>query len=941
MDKDKVNPNNVTDSFRSDATGRADARRNTNPASGAASTLAAAEQSATRSTNAVTGQASAQQSESSFTNKVVGAALPGSKVSATLKGKGKKKGKKGPITILLLVLSLLGVGIFGGQALMPFSIVGNLIDNFNSINTVMNRRGTNLMRVMIDTNRVKNPVKGAIFGYDKFKVRGRQAERLNKQGIQLVEAPDTNGRVRTVMEFSPPDGSAKMTIVADAKAKNLYPGSVSFDEAIKVQSFSTSYTEGSLTWRGKVAGWFDAQCSALFRRLGWTKNLFEGVNPNDKQEVANRQNRERTIDNGDQKFDSKRGIDAEGDDYVSTDKNTATTDTSNRVTPTESPDARFEKLKSRFSRAADISGFTQMAANIGCMVLKAVGGAAMALAAFNAGKLIGAALGFLEAVQKTMAGDGHESPMNDYMNSLVSGPDNGMDSALGSIYSDTQANGSDPGVQKRSILSGGDLVTTIQNGAIAAGASIASFTACNIAKIVATAVTTVISFIPGVGQGFKLLDALGGLLLGGALAVGIGFAIEAMKDWAISMFGTVISDLVGADLGNVIFTGSQQSMARNHQTGGGSYGTKSEVVAYNRVSQQVLAEQAEYERNTRSPFDVTSQHTFLGSIFNTMVPVSASIVGGSGIMSSISSVMSRSFASITGVAYAVDDANFVAGIRTDCPFLKDVGVAATAFCEPYIVSDMSTINADPADIVTAVSNGLEDPSKSQDPDNPDVKVDSDLARYIIACTQRESFPGLVDDAIVSATTSAGAKLISGELTGNSIADGALNGFLGALPGGDVIDIIQAGISQAHVDWGSGKNCVAGSDGWNSNMANYQRYTEDQRMLVNMGIVDEENSPVARLLDKYYEAFPVDNSEAGIIARYWGTNKEDSEQILADYHEYQFLEDYNPVAYGPSFLTTDPEPIEFDDQSIIATASPAATLIALLTPAELRGRTATV
>lgn len=73
-------------------------------------------------------------------------------------------------------------------------------------------------------------------------------------------------------------------------------------------------------------------------------------------------------------------------------------------------------------------------------------------------------------------------------------------------------------------------------------------------------------------------------------------------------------DFSGEDLANGFVSGVAQLMNNNAKNGGMSVLTKNQAVAYLTEQQNLLARRAEIDRQTLSPFDTRSPHTFLGSI---------------------------------------------------------------------------------------------------------------------------------------------------------------------------------------------------------------------------------------------------------------------------------------------------------------------------------------
>ena len=77
---------------------------------------------------------------------------------------------------------------------------------------------------------------------------------------------------------------------------------------------------------------------------------------------------------------------------------------------------------------------------------------------------------------------------------------------------------------------------------------------------------------------------------------------------------------------------------------------------------------------------------------------------------------------------------------------------------------------------------------------------------------------------------------------------------------------------------------------------YQRFTEDQRLLENMGLI--EKSSVTAYLEDYYEKHPLDNSYEGILARRSGLTKD---QVIAYLNQLDYLAkviNYDPTGKAP-------------------------------------------
>jgi hypothetical protein len=867
------------------------------------STLADYERTATPARGNVDDVATAEDTPSSFTYKGTGR-------STALPGKGKLSVKKfGPLTLIVGLILGAGSLTLVGQSLAPFGILNNLTDQFNSMKTIMNRRSDRFLRWQLDTTRVKTPTKATIFGKDKFSLSNKQVKKLAQNGLVAIDsngAPTTKGRKTVALRFDDGNGNVKYAAPDMSHPPNAGKMGVdayqivSLDTAFKDPTFKTSYEAGSTTWRGHIAGWFDKLAGKFLNLIGISRNRYKGATANmDEADFEAKAAGKNLSDNGDIES-NKTQVDAdENGDPIrnengdpSNSKNpdaTVSESDGNTIKPGDTPDKMRTKLEARARAAAKVTGILQSGVELTCAAGNIMGVISGAIAAYNAMQLMQYISGFLESVNKTMAGDGSASPMAQYMDGLMT-PDasgkTGM-TGLSPIFGGSAVNKNDPNVEKTNVL--GSVNNIFSNAQI----TVQAFRGCNYAKIVAQGVSTIISFIPGVGQGFKLVDFLVSAGVNSIIGATIASVMGPVTDFAVSIFGRpALTALLGPELGTAALSAAHMYMSRNHRTGGGSLGGYDQVLAYHRETQAVIAEQAEYERATRSPFDATSQYTFLGSIVNQLIPTMSSLSPATLLSAagSIGGMFSSSLISLFPQAAAArEEANFVNSVNTECPFLKDIGAVGDAFCNPYIISDVETVDIDPADIIDSVSDSLEGDSG----ENLPIKPGSDLAKYIIACGTRESTFGTADAGIAGNIALLGGRLRAP--TGNGILDSIIGGGISALPGGDIPDILAEAEDLVNEDWISGANCVAGGDNWHEN-AKYQRYIEDQRLAEEMGII--EKSAVTAFWDDFYEKNPLDSSESGIIARYMGSTKEDTELALGTIEYLDYQAGYDPTGLGP-------------------------------------------
>ena len=105
------------------------------------------------------------------------------------------------------------------------------------------------------------------------------------------------------------------------------------------------------------------------------------------------------------------------------------------------------------------------------------------------------------------------------------------------------------------------------------------------------------------------------------------------------------------------------------------------VKAAYRAQQEVIAEKAEYDRTTKSPFDTSSRHTFLGSIAYSLIPFATSNLATSltSTISNFGTVLKNAATSILPTSSAISEANLELNYG-DCVFGNSVGAFASANC---------------------------------------------------------------------------------------------------------------------------------------------------------------------------------------------------------------------------------------------------------------------
>ncbi len=812
--------------------------------------------------------------------------------------------KSGPIIGLLVLIVTVSAVFLGGQTLQPFGLVAQIQEKFNSMHVSSEVRSERFFLAQMKKRKVKSPYN--IFGTD-FSISKYQQNELLKHGITYEKDHRINGKKTKVLKYYDNDG--KEHIVTASNFKKTYETD---------SDFFSRYNAGSLTWRGQFANWFGTNTRLFLKNNKLTRNMFEKYR--DKLES---QGLDVDTASGEQKKKAvietiKDHIKAEGELKIRS-KSSEEEEPTDGTVPRGDVKSEAD-VKKKMNDIADLAGG---GANAACGVFNVVGAINLMVTADQALQIINLTTAFLESVDKAKAGYGNDSPilvfaealnkrqktinvtLRDLKNSGEMEPvavvreRTAMESAgMAGLFSGGLVNPDDPSVESFNVT------TNLKSIAKTTGADMETFKTCSLARAGAALLS--------LGTG----GVVGRLQI--AFSVGLAVVVDLMVPTiANAMMRDIIATLAGEDFGNALVLGANLYLGSTHRANGGSLATMEKYEQFAIEQEKVIAEKAKFERESLSPFDVTSKYTFFGSIANSLMGFSHA----SSIMSTISaggSVVSSSLAKLTGTASAFNIAfelpDSMEEYEKTCPYLASIGAIGDSFCNPYIVTDTETINLDPDTVLekTRKLGGFLNDSG----ENAEVDPDSDLAKYIRYCDNRQSAFGIADQNIVGEV--AGTFDVD---VGNSTISSGINSMIGMIPYvGDVIDLVQSVEEMAYVGYISGESCVAGNNLTATSSPNwdkakyYQRFIEDQSLAESMGIVDK--SAVTAYLEDYYKENPIDNSYEGILARYSGLNK-DTVVALLDVAEYQkYIADYDPsdrYVFGDEKKESE---LKFDNENVM-------------------------
>lgn len=324
----------------------------------------------------------------------------------------------------------------------------------------------------------------------------------------------------------------------------------------------------------------------------------------------------------------------------------------------------------------------------------------------------------------------------------------------------------------------------------------------------------------------------------------------------------------------IVMGGSFLSNSINSRVLGAMPSDAETVAKYKNEVDTILARRAEAERATLSPFDISSKYTFLGSLVRKFGQIavrnfSHSSSGGMNFISSVADLFSESAKTlVSGTVLADVDESFMM-INGNCPTSYTAAeVVGDLYCTSHNTMDTSRMSWGLEQYKEALGDSLDEEGE--------IVKDRNLSQFVTLGMGRETTVGIEDSDICEAWK---------EIPGNQ---GILDRILDALS--SVFGLYE---SCRFVDDGVaiGSNyTLSSSNAYSDNVGLYSSFVLYDTV---SSLLEEKDSSVARFKERYYKEYPLDNSEAGIIARRSGMTKKEAE-IALSYHNYlKFLANYDP------------------------------------------------
>lgn len=450
-------------------------------------------------------------------------------------------------------------------------------------------------------------------------------------------------------------------------------------------------------------------------------------------------------------------------------------------------------------------------------------------------------LTFMENISKMKAGDGSESKINEAMNFLYTDTTSEVvDVKTGEVVTVSGSMLESPSLY--AVLSGEKINTervenyssdrvlkTVENQIQTGGAS----------------TETLLGSVTSSKNGMK--GSIGRFINSGAAGADGSSLMTVAQTIDSSLVNNSFSTINGVAGGELLVKGATEVGYELAKVGGGTDGDAAAIKSYARLTTEILALDAEADRLNRSPFDVTSKNTFLGSIMYKMaVAISGNTAVSSGLahFSSFFKMLGSSIGAILPTASAEDETERYLNNFGDCETKGAIGASGSASCASIATFDTSTLNNtfnDPGFIAFVEENTVLDNSGTRS-----IKKGSALGNFVTYNVGRVTPTGMTDGGILDS-------LVNGSSSIPFVSDilAMIKTFLGANESDKRIASGAAFVnSSSNTDWETYKYAqryVALARA----TENLRAYAGDATAYTSIRYFEGAENPVIAFLSEYY------------------------------------------------------------------------------------------
>lgn len=311
-----------------------------------------------------------------------------------------------------------------------------------------------------------------------------------------------------------------------------------------------------------------------------------------------------------------------------------------------------------------------------------------------------------------------------------------------------------------------------------------------------------------------------------------------------SLFNNSFSEIKGISGGEMLVDGAVNVGKELAKASGATAGSAEAVKSYAKLNASVLALDAAMDRMNRSPFDITSKNTFLGSIiYNLAVQLSSSktLLGG---MAAFARTTSSAIGALMPVTLA-DDENV--GFLTNfgnCETLERIGATGSVGCSAIVTFDTSTLenpfnDAGFLDFIennTILENGVRK-----------IKQNSSLADFIQYNDERVTQIGVTDGGILKSINDSDSNI---SFVTNITS--MIESFLGASDNSKRVASGEAFVNSTNnADWQTYKYAQRYVSLARATKA-LRQYDGETTAYTELKFFEGEENPVTAFLNEYYK-----------------------------------------------------------------------------------------
>ena len=338
-------------------------------------------------------------------------------------------------------------------------------------------------------------------------------------------------------------------------------------------------------------------------------------------------------------------------------------------------------------------------------------------------------LAFMENISKMKAGQGNTSKINEAMNYLFRETESSvMDIKTGEMVT-----------TKASMLESPSLYAILAGEKIDTG-KVTNYASDRVAKTIeyrvgATSTGNRAKEETVTSTGTKNRGTIGRFLFSGEAMADYGAVSSATPIINSSMVENNFESIGGIYGGELLVEGAVNVGKMLAKASGATAGDGEAAKSYANLNSTILALDAEADRASRSPFDITSKNTFLGSIVHSF----AVSIGKNPILTAIGKILPSAHAKDEGTEYL---SNF-----GDCETIGSIGAVGSAACTEIATFDTSTLKDT---FNNSEFNAFVEENTTIENGTRTVKKDSVLADFIKYNNERLTPIGVMDGGILEA-----------------------------------------------------------------------------------------------------------------------------------------------------------------------------------------------